>query len=818
MPAPHASPVAVKAFSGIEGLSLSAVTAVLFGMTFLFFLPFIFSGDMIYGSDTLNGIYTRIYYADFFKQYHTFPRLLSVTLSGMPTLDAFMGDMLYPPAALQFILSVPKALGYKYLISVFVSGVFMFLFLFRGLSLRKDVSLLGALCFMFNTEFVSHLYPGHDGKMFVISLLPLSLYGLKRLLDTRQLRFAVVLSVSIGLCLLTSHVQTTYFSLWGIGFYFLFETVRAYQKERSKRRAFGRTALFTTAVILGMCLGMVQFLPPYQFTKQYSVRGEGEKTSYEHAASWSIHAEEAFSLIVPEFGGFQDKEESATGGVHYWGRNPFKLNNEYAGILVLVCAVFFLLIYRKDRFIVFWAAIAGGALVFALGGDTPLFYLFYYFVPGVKLFRAPSMIMFWFSMALVVLTAYGLNELLGGKALSVQQKERYAKRILMTLAVLGGLTLFVTAARDAVQGLWKGIFYGGLAGQKLQAFEANYPAFVKGAWCALALGGAALFAFYLFLKDSLRKEALIIVLCLIAIADLFRVDAYFYKLVNPSEVLNENDPLLIDLARQSKQDHFRVFPAMGFGNNDVQLYGLQSVLGFHDNELKVYREFSGGQNRANFVYNLSNEMIQTGAVYGNPFLDLLSVRYLLFKPSQSQPAVAIPNRTVLPRAFCASDFEIVREGDAVRRLREPGFPYRTKILLEEVLPASIMSDTAQSPAGAVQSFRIEKEDRVITAQMQKNGFLVLSDIYIPYWNAYENGKKLKVYKTDAALMSVYLAPGTHTVTFKYESPYIALGAKITFLGLAICILLLLSDRVILRREKAQGSAVSPEAPVPGKIL
>lgn len=795
-PAAAASPAPVPAPStGLEGWPQKAFIGILACLTLLFFLPFIAGNGMIFGSDTLNGIYAKFFYSDFVRTHHSFPRLLSVTLSGMPTLDAFMGDMFYPLAALQFFLEVPRALGYKYLFTVFMAGVFMFLFLSRALGLRKDVSFFGATAFMFSTQFVSLFYPGHDGKTFVISLLPLSLFGLKRLLDTRQPLYVAILALSIGCSLLTSHVQTTYFTLWGLFAYFCFETIRGFLSDRERKKAVARGFLFAGAVGLGLAVGMIQFLPPYMFTKSFSVRGEGEKTSYEHAASWSMHPEEAASLLVPEFCGFQDKDGGQ--GVAYWGKNPFKLNNEYAGIVVLILAVFFFLLFRRDRFVLFWGGVAIAALIFALGATTPFFYLFYYLVPGVKLFRAPSMIMFWFAAAAVIIAAWGLNRLLTETPApsATPDRLRQARNCLVALLILTGLTLFISAAQGAVLSIWRGIFGAPLSPDQVQAFQRNYGAFIKGAWFSLLFGGGALFALSLFLKDSLKPVPLVVLLTLIGLCDLIRTDSYFYHVVNPSDYIRRDEPALLDLAAKAKQERFRVLPVPGhLGQSDAQLYGLESVLGFHDNELKVYRAFTGGQNRDNLFYGL-----QQGKIEGNPFLDLLNVRYVLFRPGQGRPVAAAPNPTALPRAFCVAGFEVLPDSQVTARLRDPAFPYRSRLLLSEA-PAGIPAgDTSSAPCGRVEGFTVDGEDRIVKAVFDRPGFLVLSEIHIPYWKARVNGENRPVHKADLALMAVPLPAGSHTVVFSYESPWIRKGARITLLGLAICIFLILMQFTALKR-------------------
>lgn len=773
------------------------VPLILAGLALAFFLPFLLSGKMIYGSDVMNGLHNRFFYSEFVRSRLAMPWWMPNTLSGMPTLDAFFGDMLFPLALLQFIFPLPVALGMKYLAAVMMTGLFMFLFLNRALGLRRDVSLLGAVCWMFNTEFVSHMFPGHDGKMFVISLLPLSLYALKRLLDDRTPRYAVLLALSIGLCLLTSHVQTTYFSLWGIFFYFVFETVRAYLGERRKKALLARSGLFALAVGLGLCIGMVQFLPPYQFTHAYSVRGEGDKTSYEHAVSWSIHPEEAASLIVPEFCGFSDKEGGQE-GPRYWGRNPFKLNNEYSGIVVLVCAILFLILFRRDPMLLFFAGLALFSLIFALGGNTPFFYLFYHLVPGVKLFRAPSMIMFWFSLSVTVMAAWGLNRLFteaGGWA--EDKKQAAAKKALVVAAVLAGLVILSTLGKEMVLGLWRGIFYSSMGEDKAAAFMANYPSFLKGAWLALLFGGGSLMLVRLFVRDGLKKQTLIVLLCVIALLDLFRVDAYFYKLVDSDEYVNRNDPVLTGLASRQKEAKFRVLPVPGhLGDNDAQLNGLESVLGFHDNEISWYREFTGGQSRENLFF-----LLKQGKIEGNPFLDLLNVRYVLFRQGRGGPLGMQENPGGRERAWVASDFEVVPEAAINARIRSEGFPYRRMVLLETAPPSFLTHDTTPEPAGMVTRLDYDGSKRVYDIEMKRPGFLMLSEVYMPYWKARESGKELVVLKTDIALMSVPLTAGKHTVVMTYESPWIRIGARVSLGSLVLCLLLFLFSKYYLERKK-----------------
>ena len=133
-----------------------------------------------------------------------------------------------------------------------------------------------------------------------------------------------------------------------------------------------------------------------------------ETRGYAYSASWSLHPEEAVSLVVPEFIGANLSTDGRRINT-YWGRNPFKLNHEYGGLIPLLLIPIAFLGRRRRGQVWFFTGLAAAALIYALGATTPLFHLYYWLVPGVKLFRAPSSIMFIFAIAAVTAGAFGLE-------------------------------------------------------------------------------------------------------------------------------------------------------------------------------------------------------------------------------------------------------------------------------------------------------------------------------------------------------------------------------------------------------------------------
>lgn len=63
---------------------------------------------------------------------------------------------------------------------------------------------------------------------------------------------------------------------------------------------------------------------------------------------------------------------------------------------------------------------------------------------------------------------------------------------------------------------------------------------------------------------------------------------------------------------------------------------------------------------------------------------------------------------------------------------------------------------------------------------------------IPYakgWKAYVDGNEVDIHRANIRYMALDLAPGEHEVLLKYETPYFKLGAILSALGVAICIVL-----------------------------
>ena len=580
-------------------LILAILTVVLFG-------KFIFSDMMLYGSDTLEAsVMFKTFYADFVKQYHSIPLWEPYLFGGMPYIDAMHGDTFYPLAILQFIIPLYRALGWKLILTVFFAGIFAF-FCMRTFGFSRGVSFIGALAYMFSTNFISWVYAGHEGRMYITSLLPLNFLFLEKSLRSRKLIHYILFGGTIGLLILANHPQLAYFASWGIGLYFLFSLFWDYKDNKKIGRLIKPVLYFGIAILLGLALSLVQILPTYIYVNKYSPRAEGGK-GYEYSTSWSFHPEELVSQVVPEFVGLNLESENT-----YWGRNPFKINSDYAGIVPLIFAITALVLVR-NRKIWFFLGISLLALIYALGAHTPLFRLFYYFVPQVKSFRAPGLILFLLVFSVLVMALFGLEKILHGVK-DLKDKKKINKLLLVVVLIFFGFAFLFSVAGSGLLSLWNGILYSDIPAQKKDIMLLNLPNITRGFWISFLLVGGIVAGIYLYLQGKLKRSYFLFWIGALLFLDLWRWDAKFIQNFDYQTYFQKDQA--IDYLKQDKEP-FRalVIPGTYSFNNFLALYGIEEAFGYHGNELKRYDEFT----EKKYL-----ESARSQAEYGQRYLSFLS--------------------------------------------------------------------------------------------------------------------------------------------------------------------------------------------------
>ncbi len=152
------------------------------------------------------------------------------------------------------------------------------------------------------------------------------------------------------------------------------------------------------------------------------------------------------------------------------------------------------------------------------------------------------------------------------------------------------------------------------------------------------------------------------------------------------------------------------------------------------------------------------------------------------------------NRNAAPRAYLVQDAKFVKSADeALAEIQSSSFDPSKTVILEEGTDANTsktgssletidanssnkkqaaISNSQNQPGTdyeAVKSFDLPNSNSIsIETDSPNEGWLVLTDIYYPGWNAYVDGAKAEIRRANFAFRAIKIESGKHTIKFAYE--------------------------------------------------
>ncbi len=782
--------------------------AVVFAaLTLWLFRIFVFGDGMLLGGDTLGlGYVARAFYAASIKGSTGFPFWNPQILGGTPFLEALSGgDSLYPPSALLLLILEPyRALGWKLVLHVLAAGFFMFGWV-RAIGASRPAALVAGVGYLLSPMLVSFVRPGHDGKLFVMALAPLLFWAVERhFVRPRAATFAGV-GLVVTLVMLTTHFQMAYFLFGAVGAFALFRTFqvgRAPQAEGTEegagqsagpRAASLRFAAFLAASFVGAGGAAVQFVPAVEYVTEYSRRVQ---TTAEHAgesgrawsSSWSLHPEEAMGLLIPEFAGNNAGGAAWSTGT-YWGRNATRDNLPVPGVVLLVLAAVAFAGGARRGLRRFLAGLGAVALLFALGTHTPVWGLFYALLPGIRLFRAPDMVMFLLVFSAATLAALGVDRLLQVPGRGGGDAWRGPGRVLLgATALLSALALL--ASSGGLLSFWTSVVYRSADPGLVARAE---PFVARGAFLSAALVGALTALAYAWRRSRLAAGALLGGLVLLVSLDALRVDGSFIQILSFQDWSRPDPNIRALLDREAgSTEPYRLISFAESGQDVMPaMHGIELAGGHHPNDLSRYRELIGMVG-SGMPENLFDPRIRR----------LLNVRYLLWPDYEAggslqgdpisrtqlqsgQPYQSLYAEPGLPRARLVANAVVRSDTDAVPYMLSPDFDPATEVVLPEALPGITLDG---GPVSGSVRWEARTPNRLrLGVTSDRPALLVIADNWFPAWHATVDGEAAPVLRAYHTLRAVPVGAGTHTVDMWYRSGTVA---RSFWVSLAVVVVLL----------------------------
>jgi hypothetical protein len=436
------------------------------------------------------------------------------------------------------------------------------------------------------------------------------------------------------------------------------------------------------------------------------------------------------------------------------------------------------------------------ALLYALGATTPAFRVFYALVPGVKLFRAPSSIMFLFALAATTLGALAIDELRerAGDAAFRRRLERYCLGLAITLGVLALLGSLGRALPD----LWTGLFYRDIPPEKAAALDANLGNIRRGLWITLFLGGTMAGLALAFARGKMRILGLVAGMLLLTVFDEWRVSARFIGTVPPA-ALFPADAAIGHLQQQaaSRIEPFRVFNYASPDDNLPALYGLEQVHGHHGNEIGRYRSLveSLFLNDLRILKLLNAEFVLSAQPLQAPGLEPVGrgERYVLYRLEGA-----------FPRAFLVDRYEVLPDSAALERMRAPDFdPARSAILADSLAPEV---QPREGATGSVRWLAHDVNRSTLEVETTAPALLVISENYYPAWRVRVDGAPAELHRADLALRAIPVSAGRHEVELAFRSGLFRGSQWLSLAAAALALGLLAGPRLPARRRAGEAEA------------
>ncbi|MCY3739149.1 MAG: hypothetical protein OXG13_22325 [Gemmatimonadaceae bacterium] len=789
----------------------------------VYFWEFPLSGKVVFGHDVgLDFHRGKAPVAE--KLRDLVPPAWSPFMGGYPASEEIRHKF-FPTYLIELFTTHQRAVGWRYILVVFAAGWGMFLYL-RQVGVHRWAALWGGLAFLSAPTFLSFPYAGHYAKMSVIALFPFLLLCVERGMDggRQALGSWAALAVLVAIGIFTPHLQMMQYALLGTGAYSIYKLVHLRLRGLTLPRLAERAGLFAAAAAVGLGLAAEGVYPPYLHVKTESKRaavhdgtGRTPEEQLAHARSWSLHPEEIASLVVPEFGGFDDPTDQ---GNRYWGRNPMKLNSEYFGILVLLLALAAVPGARASPLVLFLGLLFAAAAAFTLGGHTPVHWIAYHLLPGGKELRTIGMAAFLFAFAAVALAALGLGRVLRPEG----DAPILSRRILVAGAVLTGLCLVIALAPRPVTEAWTALLWADAPEFRRRAMTAAAPWLARGGLIGAGVCAAGTALLLLHLRHRVGAGLLVLGLCALTVADTWRIDRLFLKYEDPArhaDYRQANPDVRAFLERQPGR--FRLFPVPGHAflkSARYHLDGADVATGFADFTLRRYdrllKELEPVESVLRARHAEGREVRWTdGQILGaaRPILDLMGARFLVTPRAVELRAEGFPevfagrelrlyaNETALPRFRLAPHAEVLPgEAEVLTALREGRYDLRRTVLLEEPPPIDLPGPEADLSGDHVTEELYDYREGVVRLIVSAGGprLLVIADNHHPHWSALVDGRPAPLLRADYVWKAVPVPGGDNVVELLYRSPPVARARAV---GAASAVIVLAGAVMALRRHR-----------------
>ena len=696
----------------------------------------------------------------------------------------FTGARYSPFTLLLCLWQSPMVLAWVQFVQALVTGTGMYFFCRRVLRVRFWPAIVTAWCYPLSGYFV--FWQGY-GLPYTVTWFPWLLLAVDKTVRGASRWAGPALALVTALVVVSGMTDVAGQMLLASGIYAIWCYFDAYGHQWRSRRALAAVAALVVGWALGFLLSLPHLLPLIEYTHSGSrmirrSRGEEERPPVGLAALAEI--------VLPDVYGTSQRGS--------WPMFPAGQPNQlesasatYTGLLATLLLAPLAWCGRRHRSVnLLWLALAFVALSWVLD------------VPGmVTLLRMPGLNMmshnrfvFAASFSLLALAAVGMESLAEGT-----WQRRWWFWIPAT--VLAGICVWSAAsvlsppepmlgANPIEEFVRQGHAVGWITGPT-QVQEIR-DGFSQNFLVAAILSGLGTAAWLMLWSQGKTPRWFLPVLGVTLVADLLwfgygRSSQCDWSLYYP------RIPVLDKVATSTpgRIIGFQCLPAAL-----AQTQGLRDVRGYDAVDPARFIDLMAlvkDPRTPKIRYAVTQGLIPTidlrppGIVRLHPVLDMLNVRYVIFRgspPKDVHPDFigddywALTNAAALPRAFVPRHVETVADQRTrLSKLADANFDPREVAYVETSVN---IPTVCRGSAEIVDEIPTKV---TVSVKMETPGVLVLADLWDQGWNAYRSAQRVPILRTNHAVRGVELPAGNSIVEFRYEPASLVWGLRLSGLAL-----------------------------------
>jgi hypothetical protein len=686
--------------------------------------------------------------------------------AGSPQIADPQSLMLSPALLIALLDPTPSfQLVDGYTFGLLALGGFSTLLYFRDRGWHPAGAIVAALAFAFGASAAWRIQ--HVGQVQSFAFFALAFWLLARALDRKSARWGIAAGMATGLMIVEPN-QVAY-----LGALLLTGYVVHHWLDGEGRATRLRESL-RPLLAAGIACVVLSALP-LLLTILFVLSSSRPSIPFAEATRGSLHPASLLTLVFSDLYGAFDK------AVEYWG--PFSwtwdpnevtlsqnMSQLYIGALPIALLLGLglsrrLLLAREIRFFTIAAVLM---ILYALGSNTPFFRLIYDALPGVALFRRPADATFFVGGMLAILSGYLVHRWMTNTAFLTPERPRFRLKVFLFLAiVVAAIAVAVSQSRLGV---------------------AVRPMVTSSAWIVASVG------VLLLINRIGRRAAWCAVPALAAIltADLAVNNGPNESTALPTENFAMLDPdtpgetirIIKALAKQPpgspRRDRVEL-AGLGFEwPNTAMVHGFDQTLGYNPLRLADFSRAVGAEDyRRHFTPLFPS--------YRCRLANLLGLRYIFspvpidridrsVKPTDLRFMGRTPNGYVyenteaLPRVLFVYNWQIADFGRIMRDGKWPAADPRYTVLLDQrpaVPPPQVPNAPEEWKPPSVSILRYENTVIDIEVEASEQGFVVLNDIWHPWWFATIDGKPTRILRANVLFRAVAVDPGRHTIRFEF---------------------------------------------------